>query len=108
MKSMRTLLLASAMSTTALLPAYAQDALAKVGHIVVIFEENRSFDNMFGLFPGADGLLNAGNAMPQVDKNGRVYDVLPFVIDTTAKPPANDARFPLQMPNGPFPIETFV
>jgi phospholipase C len=108
MKSLRSLLLASAMSAAALMPAQAQDALAKIGHIVVIFEENRSFDNMFGLFPGADGLQNAGVAAPQVDKNGRVYEVLPFVINTNAKPPANDARFPLQMPNGPFPIETFV
>jgi phospholipase C len=108
MTSLRILLLASAMSAAALVPAHAQDALAKIGHIVVIFEENRSFDNMFGLFPGADGLLNAGSAMPQVDKNGRVYEVLPSVINTNVKPPANDARFPLQMPNGPFPIETFV
>ena len=33
-------------------PLQPDDALAKIGHIVVVFEENRSFDNMFGLFPG--------------------------------------------------------
>jgi len=32
-------------------------ALANIGHIVVIFEENRSFDNMFGMFPGATGWM---------------------------------------------------
>jgi phospholipase C len=35
-------------------PVLAQDAvdpLARIGHIVVIFEENRSFDNLFGDFP---------------------------------------------------------
>ena len=108
MKSVRTLLMATAVAAAFILPAQAQDALSKIGHIVVIFEENRSFDNMFGLFPGADGLLNAGLAAPQVDKNGRVYEVLPSVIDTTAKPIGTDARFPGMMPNSPFPIETFV
>src|SRR5216683_2740047 len=33
--------------------------LQKLDHIVVIYLENRSFDNLFGLFPGADGLQNA-------------------------------------------------
>jgi phospholipase C len=27
--------------------------------IVVIYAENRSFDNLYGSFPGADGLANA-------------------------------------------------
>ena len=41
--------------------AQAPDPLAKIGHIVVIFDENRSFDSMFGRFPGANGLANAGD-----------------------------------------------
>ena len=28
----------------------------KIRHVVVIMEENRSFDSYFGTFPGADGL----------------------------------------------------
>ena len=55
--------LASLLALT--VPAAAQpadtDPLAKIGHIVVIFEENRSFDNFFGKFPGANGLANAGD-----------------------------------------------
>src|SRR5260370_28417719 len=31
-------------------------ARAKIKHIVVIMQENRSFDHYFGTYPGADGL----------------------------------------------------
>ena len=40
-------------------------SLGKIDHIVVLYLENRSFDNMFGLFPGANGLGQAVNAPPQ-------------------------------------------
>src|SRR5829696_5391971 len=33
--------------------------LGGVEHIVVIYEENHSFDNLFGLWPGVNGLGNA-------------------------------------------------
>ena len=52
-------------------PAGAQTSeakLAKIAHIVIIFEENRSFDNLFGLFPGANGLAQADDAAVQVDR----------------------------------------
>ena len=39
--------------------------LNKVGHVVVIYLENRSFDNTYGEFPGADGLASAASALPQ-------------------------------------------
>ncbi|MEO7017528.1 MAG: alkaline phosphatase family protein [Leifsonia sp.] len=40
------------------LPASAPDTngIHKIKHIVVIMQENRSFDSYFGTFPGADGL----------------------------------------------------
>ena len=39
--------------------APAQTGLAKIETIVVIYAENRSFDHLYGLFPGANGLANA-------------------------------------------------
>jgi phospholipase C len=44
------------------LPAAATvDALrAKIKHIVIIMQENRSFDSYFGTYPGADGIPMAG------------------------------------------------
>lgn len=81
---------------------------APIDHIIVIYQENRSFDNVFGLFPGAEGLAAARNAPPQVNKNGVRYQVLPQPIDTTRKPPGPDPRFPADLPNAPFRIDRFV
>ena len=33
--------------------------LSKIKTIVVIYAENRSFDHLYGLFPGANGIANA-------------------------------------------------
>ncbi len=85
----------------------AGDVRARIDHIVVIFQENRSFDNVFGLFPGADGLSNSRSAPPQVDRDGRVYRTLPQPIDTSKRPPAPDLRFPPDLPNAPFLIDWF-
>ncbi|HUY15686.1 MAG TPA: alkaline phosphatase family protein [Terriglobia bacterium] len=34
----------------------APDGIKKINHIIWIIQENRSFDNYFGTFPGADGI----------------------------------------------------
>jgi acid phosphatase len=56
------------------------DKLAKVQHIVVIYGENRSFDNLYGNFPGANGLARATAAnSTQVDRDGAPLAMLPPV-----------------------------
>jgi phospholipase C len=40
--------------------AAATLAAAKIKHVVVIMQENRSFDSYFGTYPGADGIPMAG------------------------------------------------
>ncbi len=93
--------------------AQAQEApkpvpgLEKINHIIVIYLENRSFDNLYGLFPGAEGVANAGAAGMQVDKEGKPYDKLPPVLNTNFKPPQVDARFPLDLPNKPYRAEAY-
>jgi phospholipase C len=73
--------------------------ITRVNHIVVIFLENRSFDNLYGEFPGADG-LNAGRAAPkQVDSTGNPYARLPQT---------NGSPIPTNLPNAPFSIARFV
>ena len=60
--------------------AHAQstaDKLRAFDRVVIIFMENRSFDNVFGNFPGANGLANAGAAARQLQANGVAYDTLP-------------------------------
>jgi phospholipase C len=42
-------------STSASLPIDV-DAIHKIRHVVIIMQENRSFDTYFGTYPGADGL----------------------------------------------------
>ncbi len=95
-------------ATTALAQPAADDPLAKIGHIVVIFEENRSFDNFFGRFPNANGLANAGDKAIQIDSNGTPYKLLPEPINTNLKPPAVDKRFPVRLLNRPFEINHYV
>ena len=51
------------------------EGLGRLKHIVVIYLENRSFDNLYGEFPGANGLANAG-ARSDIVHVGGVISVL--------------------------------
>ena len=43
-------------------PSVAADGIHKIKHVVIIMQENRSFDAYFGTYPGADGIPGlAGN-----------------------------------------------
>src|SRR5215467_11344758 len=99
-----TLLLTAISGAGAAAQPAANDPIAKIGHVVVIFEENRSFDNFFGKFPGANGFATAGGFAPQIGPDGKPYKFLPAAIDTNLKPPAADERFPPQLPNQPFEV----
>ena len=64
------------------------DRLARIKHIVVIYEENHSFDNLYGGWEGVNGLQNADAAhTTQVDQNGIPYDCLKQVDVNLASPP---------------------
>ena len=78
----------------------------KINHFVVIYLENHSFDNLYGEFPGAEGLTQAAKAAPQQDQSGTAYPVLPQPIDSTKSAP--DPRFPATLPNAPFNIDKYV
>jgi acid phosphatase len=52
--------------------------LEKISNIVVIYAENRGFDTLFGLFPGAHGIQEAlDHYVPQKDVDGSTLPVLP-------------------------------
>ena len=82
--------------------ASAAGPLDRINHIVVIYQENWSFDSLYGSFPGANGIAQAGDTVRQVDKNGTPYSTLPQPIDSTQKPPVPDPRFPANLPMQPF------
>lgn len=77
----------------------AATGLNKLNHIVVIYLENRSFDHLYGEFPGARGLSEAINAFPQLDSAGRPYATLPQPSNSPA---------PAGLPNAPFNLDQYV
>jgi phospholipase C len=55
----------------------APRAIDRIRHVIVIYMKNWSFDGQFGLFPGANGIANAGDTIRQVRKDGSPYTSLP-------------------------------
>jgi acid phosphatase len=92
--------------------AYAQDSLAqlrsKVKHIVVIYQENWSFDALYGSFPGANGFGNASaESLRQVAKDGTPLAVAPLPLNGKDPDPSFaslDATVPLK----PFDLGRFI
>ncbi len=83
-------------------PDLRGEGLAKIDHIVVIYAENRSFDNLYGLFPGANGIANAAPATTaQLDRDGTPLPHLPPVWDGAKV----NRAFPANLPNRPFRID---
>ena len=77
------------------------DGIRQINHLVVVYMENHSFDNLYGEFKGVDGIKNAqkGNFI-QVDKKGVPYKYLPEI-------PRNNS-FPTNLPNQLFNIDQYV
>ena len=88
--------------------APASSPLDRINHVVVIYQENWSFDTIFGKFPGANGLANAGDTVKQTDKDGQLYATLPPSIDNRKRPPVPDQRIPANLPVTPFDLGLYV
>jgi acid phosphatase len=92
--------------------ALAQDARPGIDNIetvVIIYAENRSFDNLYGHFPGANGLANVTPARSmQVDRDGSVLKELPpawgGLTGPGVTPPVTQAQTE-HLPNKPFAID---
>ncbi|UOA07252.1 acid phosphatase [Methylobacter sp. S3L5C] len=83
----------------------AESTLNKINTIVVIYAENRSFDNLYGLFPGANGIHNAlehPETYLQLDRDGKT--VLPSLPPIWNKNNPNWS-FIADLPNKPFQID---
>ena len=88
--------------------ATAAGPFDKLNHVIVIYQENWSFDSLYGKFPGANGLANAGDAVKQLDKSGNLYAMLPQPTDTTKKNSPPDPRFPANLPVAPFDAVRYI
>ena len=71
-----------------------------IDHWIVIYQENWSFDGLYGKFPGADGLNHAAAAANQVDKQGKPLRTLPS--------PSTDPNIPPGLPVGPYDLSRYV
>ncbi len=73
-----------------------------IEHIVIIYAENHSFDNLYGLFPGANGVKQATlEQTTQIDHDGKPFKELPPIWASEAgKPPLHE-----RLPNKPFQID---
>ncbi len=74
--------------------------LSQIDNVVVIYAENRSFDHLFGFFPGANGIAQAtDDQKTQLDHDGTP---LPYLVVFDHGKPAEG--YP-QLPNAPFAID---
>jgi acid phosphatase len=89
---------------------------AKVSTIVVIYAENRAFDDLYGNFPGAAGLADVvgrdGRPLPayfpQRDRDGTVLPTLPQIwggVTASGYVPVVTQAESAGLPNAPFSIE---
>jgi phospholipase C len=83
--------------------------LAKIETTVVIYAENRGFDNLFGNFPGANGLLDlSADAARQTDRDGTPLAELPPIwkgLTGRGVVPAITESQTAHLPNAPFAID---
>ena len=90
---------------------------AKVKNVVVIYAENRSFDGLYGNFPGASGIGSLYGAdgqpnsayVPQKDRNGSVLASLPQTwggVTAGGVTPVVTQAQSAGLANAPFSIET--
>jgi phospholipase C len=88
-----------ACSTTKVTPT---TSLNDIEHIIVIYAENRSFDNLYGLFPGANGIKNATpEQYTQIDHDGKPFKTLPPILADKTNP-----AIKISLPNRPFQLDS--
>jgi acid phosphatase len=113
--------LASLLALTALPAAGSESgrgdsALSRISHIVVIYQENHSFDNLYGSWEGVNGLSQADAEQTiQMGQNGVAYTCLkqnePLLaaalpkdcVDTTT-----GTTFTSHFTNAPFTIDSYI
>jgi phospholipase C len=95
-------LLASATPAPAA-PAPAALVRERIKHVFVIFQENHSFDNYFGTYPGAENLatpLAQSHGFRQFDPIGNVW-ITPFrITDPDTESPGHSRALSLAKVNG--------
>src|SRR4029077_10746706 len=106
-----------AATPTAALAGGGADKLGSIRHIVVVYEENHSFDNLYGGWEGVNGRTNAPAAQTiQLTQGGVPYTcLLQNDVNLTSPPLGTECMdlttgttFPTHFTNNPFSIETYL
>jgi len=91
--------------------------LRKIDHFVVVYQENHSFDNLYGSWEKVDGLRDADAAHTrQVNQAGTEYQCLKQVDVNLTSPPltatctdtTTGTAFTSHFPNAPFQIDDYI
>ena len=118
----RAMLAVSLLATVALAggggTAAASVPSTQMSHLVVIYEENHSFDNLYGGWEGVNGLSAADAAhTTQVGQSGMPYSCLlqndvnltsPSPLATTCTDSTTSSLFQSAFTNGPFAIDSYI
>lgn len=105
---------AALLTACAGMPGDRNDAAVNaIDTVVVIYAENRAFDTMYGLFPGANGIPGVnpsavGPYVPQKDFDGAVLPTLPPAwggLTANGQPVTLTQAQSAGMPNRPFRID---
>ena len=98
-------------------PAAGADRLSRINHIVVIYQENHSFDNLYGMWEGVNGLRNAPRSRTtQVNQAGTPYECLLQNDVNLTSPPLSvrctdtttGTEFSSHFRNRPFTIDDYI
>jgi phospholipase C len=120
--SLLTLLALVVLSTMGGAAAYGSggsgsDRLKRINHIVVIYQENHSFDNLYGMWEGVNGLRDAPRARTsQVNQAGTPYACLLQNDVNLTSPPLSatctdtttGTEFSSHFRNRPFTIDDYI
>jgi phospholipase C len=84
-------------------PGAFDSGIKNINHVVVIYMENHSFDNLYGKFQGADGANGVDSSVIQIDSHDQPYKTLPTIPHAYTS-----STFPADLPNEAFNIDQYI
>ena len=95
---------------------HGRDPLSRINHIVVIYQENHSFDNLYGGWEKVNGLQRPRRRTTQVNQAGTPYDCLLQNDVNLTSPPLSvrctdtttGTTFTSHFRNRPFTIDDYI